>query len=92
MSNITGEAERRIREMLLFVARSLVDHPNQIEIVLTSDSEGSIFRIHAHPRDVANLTGNRGHIARALSCVIVGSGKKIGRRLTIDIVQETSRR
>jgi predicted RNA-binding protein YlqC (UPF0109 family) len=90
-SNITAEGEREIREMLLFVVRSLVDHPDQTEIVLVSDPEGSIFCIHTHPRDVANLTGNGGQIERALSCIIVGSGRKIGRRLTIDIVHEASR-
>ena len=78
--------------MLLFVVRSLVDHPDQTEIILISDAEGSIFCIHTHPHDVAKLTGNGGQIERALSCIVVGSGMKIGRRLTIDIVKESSRR
>ena len=61
-SKTPQEAERRIREMLLFVIRSLVDHPDQIEIVLISGSEGSIFSIHTQPRDVANLKGNGGQL------------------------------
>jgi predicted RNA-binding protein YlqC (UPF0109 family) len=43
--------------MLLFVVRALVDHPDDVKIVLQSNPEGSIFCIRAHPRDVAELIG-----------------------------------
>ena len=90
-SNITAEGEREIREMLLLVVRSLVDHPDQTEIILLSHSGGSIFCVHVHPGDVGKLIGNCGQTASALRCIVGASGRKLGRCLTLDIVQGASR-
>jgi len=90
-SNITVEGERKIREMLLFVLRSLVNHSDVVEIVLLSHPEGSIFCVHAHPGDVSKLIGNGGKTARALRCIVGASGRKLGRRLTLDILQGAAR-
>ena len=83
--------ESRIREMLLFVILCLVEHPDHVEVVLSSHPEGSTFCIHAHPADVAKLTENGGRTARALECILGASGRKLGRRLTLNIVQGTYR-
>jgi predicted RNA-binding protein YlqC (UPF0109 family) len=90
-SNIPAEGDREIREMLLSVLRSLVNHPDVVEIVLLTYPEGSIFCIHAHPGDVSKLIGNGGKTARALQCIVGASGRKLGRRLTLDIVPGAAR-
>jgi predicted RNA-binding protein YlqC (UPF0109 family) len=89
--NAAAGASQEIREMLLFVVRCLVDHPDQVQVVLLSGPDSSIFWIHAHPADVAKLMGNGSRIAKALQCIVGASGRKLGLRLTLDIVQEASR-
>jgi predicted RNA-binding protein YlqC (UPF0109 family) len=89
-SGIAAEAECRVRKMLLFVVRCLVDYPEDVEVTLVAGLEGSIFRIYVHPRDLGKLIGNNGQIEMALGCVVLASGRKLGQRLTIDIVQEGS--
>jgi hypothetical protein len=83
--------EGEIREMLLYIVKALVDYPDDVEIVLLSNPGESIFRISVHPGDVAELIGNGGRMERALCCIVLASGRKLGRRLTIDIVQGASR-
>ena len=90
-SGIVGRGDREIREMLLYTVRSLVNHPDDVEIVLVSNPEGSIFRIHTHPEDMSELIGRGGQTVRALRTIVGASGMKLGRRLTLDIVQESSR-
>jgi hypothetical protein len=90
-SNFTGAREREIREMLLYIVRSLVDHPDQADIVLIPQAEGCSFCIHVHPGDLVALTANGGRTVKALRCIVGASGRKLGRRLAVDIVQNTDR-
>ena len=83
------EAENKVREMLLFVVRCLADHPEQAEITSFSDPEGAVLCIRAHPADVGKLAENGGRIERALASIVLASGRKIGRRLTVEIAQQT---
>jgi predicted RNA-binding protein YlqC (UPF0109 family) len=77
--------------MLLSIVRALVDHPRDAEVLLVSSPECSMFRVYAHREDVERLIGRGGHTARALQIIVSASGRKLGRRLTLDIVQEASR-
>jgi len=77
--------------MLLFVVRSLVDHPDQTEILLLPHQGGSTFSVHVHPEDLGKLIGNCGQTARALQIIVGASGTKLGQCFRLDIVQETSR-
>ena len=84
-----GDGE--IREMLLYTVRSLVNHPDDVEIVFISDRTRSVFYIYTHPEDLGELIGNGGQTARALQTIAGASGMKMGRRLTMDIVAKASR-
>jgi hypothetical protein len=47
--------ERAIEEMLLFIARSLTDHPDDVKVQFVSDDEGNAFQILAHQDDLGLL-------------------------------------
>jgi predicted RNA-binding protein YlqC (UPF0109 family) len=76
--------------MLLYVVRSLVNHPDDAEIILLSHPGGSIFCVHVDPGDVGKLMGNYGQTASALRCIAGASGRKAGRHPSLDIVQGAS--
>jgi predicted RNA-binding protein YlqC (UPF0109 family) len=88
LNGATG-TERKIRDMVLSIVRLLVDYPEDVEVAQLSNLEGSVFCIRVHPQDVGKLVGNGGQIERALRCVVLASGRKLGHRLTIDIAQES---
>jgi predicted RNA-binding protein YlqC (UPF0109 family) len=66
--------------MLLYPVHSLVDHPDDVEIVLISDSESATFCIQAHPEDLCEPIGRAGQTARALQTIVSAGGMKLGRR------------
>jgi predicted RNA-binding protein YlqC (UPF0109 family) len=89
-SSVDG-GEGKVREMLLYTVRSLVNHPDEVEVILVSYPEGALFRIHTHPEDLSELIGNGGQTGRALQTILGASGMKLGRRMTLDIVQHEGR-
>jgi predicted RNA-binding protein YlqC (UPF0109 family) len=75
-----------MEEMLLFVVRSLVDHPEEVEVEFLSDEEGEVFQVLAHQSDLGRLIGKNGQTAKALELILNANGKKTGRRYHLDIV------
>jgi predicted RNA-binding protein YlqC (UPF0109 family) len=86
-----GRGDREVREMLLHTVRSLVNYPDDVEIVLVSEPDNSVFCIETHPEDLDELIGAGGQTARALQAILGASGMKLGRRMTLDIVQKERR-
>jgi len=90
-SSYPDTGDHGIREMLLYTVRSLVSHPDDVEIVLISEQANSIFCIYTHPEDLDELIGRGGQTAKALRTIVGASGMKLGRRLTLDTDQKASR-
>jgi predicted RNA-binding protein YlqC (UPF0109 family) len=85
-ASICGKGDREVREMLLHTVRSLVNYPGDVEIVIVSERENSLFCIETHPEDLNELIGAGGQTARALQTILAASGMKLGRRMILEIV------
>jgi predicted RNA-binding protein YlqC (UPF0109 family) len=83
-----------LQEMLLFVIRSMVDHPEDVEVEFISDDEGEVFQVQAHEADLGRLIGKNGQTVRALQLIVNANGRKTGRWFQIDIADrpETDKR
>jgi predicted RNA-binding protein YlqC (UPF0109 family) len=83
-----GTREPGIYGLLLFMVRSLVDRPDDVNIEPVASEDGTIFRTRVHPTDVGKVIGKDGRTVRALQVIIGAAGTKLGRRFNIDVVQE----
>jgi predicted RNA-binding protein YlqC (UPF0109 family) len=75
-----------VKELLEFLARSLVDHPEQVRVEETESSEGVLLRLIVAKDDVGKVIGKQGRIARALRTVVKASAVKDGKQATVEIV------
>ncbi|OFW67048.1 MAG: hypothetical protein A2Y74_00585 [Actinobacteria bacterium RBG_13_63_9] len=75
-----------MKDLLEFLARSLVDHPEQVRVEETESAEGVILRLTVAKEDVGKVIGKQGRIARALRTVVKASAVKDGRQATVEIV------
>ena len=78
---------RALEDMLLFVVRALVDHPEDVQVELISDEEGEVFQVQANPDDLGRLIGRNGQTAKALQTIVNANGKRDGRRYHLDILE-----
>ena len=86
ISPVIEGRERAMEEMLLFIVRSVVDHPEEVVVEFLSDEEGEVFQVLAHQSDLGRLIGKNGQTAKALELILNANGKKVGRRYHLDIV------
>ncbi len=65
----------RMKELLLFVARSLVDQPDEVQVEETEGPEAIILELRA-PDDMGKVIGRQGRIAKAIRSVVKAATEK----------------
>ena len=75
-----------MKELLEFLARSLVDHPEQVRVEETESSDGVLLRLTVAKEDLGKVIGKQGRIARALRTVVKAGAVKDGKQATVEIV------
>ena len=72
-----------MQELLTFVAKSLVDHPDQVVVRQTED-EAIILELSVAEEDMGMVIGKHGKIARALRTVMKAAAKIADKKITVD--------
>ena len=76
-----------MRELLDFLARGLVEHPDSVRVTELIEDDGSVvLELSVHDDDYGSVIGRGGRTAGALRTVIKVAGVKDRRRVFVDIV------
>jgi predicted RNA-binding protein YlqC (UPF0109 family) len=75
-----------VKELLEFLARSLVDQPEEVRVEQTEAGDQVTLRLTVAREDVGKVIGKQGRIARALRTVVKASAVKDGKQATVEIV------
>ncbi|NLB39010.1 MAG: KH domain-containing protein [Clostridiales bacterium] len=74
-----------MRDLLLFVARSLVDHPDDVQVTETEGPEAIILELSVAPDDMGKVIGKQGRIAKAIRSVMRAATPRDGKPVFVDI-------
>ena len=73
--------------MLEYLARTLVDHPDQVEVTeIEEDEETVVLELSVAEEDRGKVIGRQGRTAKALRSIMKASGTKDGKRVLVEIV------
>ena len=75
-----------MKELLLYMAKSLVDNPDAVTVVETSDEEGKVLELHVAEGDMGKLIGRQGRIAKEIRTIIKTVAQRTGEKVTVEIV------
>lgn len=70
------------------IARSLVDHPDQVQVTETKDGQGSVVQLRVAGSDMGKVIGKQGRIAKALRTVVKAAATKEKKKVIVEIVSE----
>ena len=75
------------RELLEYLARGLVDDPDQVKVNEVREDDGSVvLELSVGRDDYGNVIGRGGRTATALRTVIKSAATKQGQRIFLDII------
>ena len=77
-----------MRELLEFLAKSLVEDPDSIEVEELEEDGDLVLEVTAAEDDLGRLIGRGGRVANALRTVLRAAAAREGRRVIVDIIDE----
>ncbi|MFO7246080.1 MAG: KH domain-containing protein [Bacillota bacterium] len=75
-----------MRSLVAFLARSLVDNPDAVEVREVVRDDAVVLELKVDPADVGKVIGRQGRVVRAIRTVARAAGARGGRRVEVDVV------
>ena len=77
-----------MRELLVFLAKALVDQPEKVEVEQFEEDDGTlVLELSVADDDYGQVIGRGGRTAQALRTVVKAAAVKDNRRVLVDIVE-----
>ena len=77
-----------MRELLVYLARALVDEPEAVEVEQFEEDDGTlVLELSVADDDYGKVIGRGGRTAQALRTVVKAAAVKDNRRVLVDIVE-----
>ncbi len=74
-----------MKELLLYIARNLVDNPEAVSVT-EIEGEETVLQLRVAPEDMGKVIGRQGRIAREIRTVIRSVAQRQGKKVSVDIV------
>jgi uncharacterized protein len=78
--------EADVKELLEYLAKALVDHPEDVTVNATENESTVVLELNVARDDLGKVIGKQGRIARALRTIVKASAVKNGKRAIVEIV------
>jgi predicted RNA-binding protein YlqC (UPF0109 family) len=75
----------RERDLVAFMARGLVDHPDDVAVEILSPGPDASFELHVHPDDLGHVIGKQGRTVRSMRLALGAAAARSGRRADLEI-------
>jgi predicted RNA-binding protein YlqC (UPF0109 family) len=76
-----------MKELIEFIARSLVDNPDRVRITEIQGEKTTIYELRVHPDDLGKVIGKQGRTARAIRTLVSASATKQNKRAMVEIME-----
>lgn len=76
----------RSENVLEYVARQLVDHPDDVRIEAEEDDREIVLNLYVHDEDLGKVIGKRGRTAKAIRTLVKAAGSLDDENVTVEIV------
>ncbi len=75
-----------MKDLLLYIARSLVEHPDDVTVNEVQGSDELTLELRVNPDDMGKVIGRQGRIAKEIRTVMRSYAQRTGVKVSVDIV------
>ena len=76
-----------MKELLELIARSLVDHPGDIEITEIEGEQKTVLELRVAREDLGKVIGKQGRTARSIRTILASAGTKLRKKIVFEIIE-----
>ena len=74
-----------MQELVKYIAQTLVEHPESVEVVEKDGAESVILELSVAPEDMGKVIGKQGRIAKAIRSVVKAATAKSAKPVFVEI-------
>ena len=75
-----------MKELLTYVARNLVEHPDQVTVTETVEDGETVLELRVAPEDMGKVIGRQGRIAKEIRTIMKSVAQRNGKKVSVEIV------
>ena len=75
-----------MKDLLLYIARNLVDHPEAVTVTEVPGQEEITLELRVAPEDMGKVIGRQGRIAKEIRVLVRSVAQRSGKRVSVEIV------
>ena len=75
-----------MKELLTYVARNLVEHPDQVTVTETEKDGETVLELKVAPEDMGKVIGRQGRIAKEIRILVRSMAQRLGKHVSVEIV------
>ena len=79
--------EIQIKELVEYIARCLVEHPEQVIVKEITGQQISVIELRAAKDDLGKIIGKEGRNAHAMRTIVNATAMKLKRRVVLEILE-----
>jgi predicted RNA-binding protein YlqC (UPF0109 family) len=82
-----GGGAPSLRELVDYLARGLVDRPEEVEVEEIEEPDALVFELKVAEEDLGKVIGKQGRTAKALRTILSAASAKSRRRVILEILE-----
>ncbi|MCA9670594.1 MAG: KH domain-containing protein [Myxococcales bacterium] len=76
-----------MRELIEYIARALVDKPDEVNVSEVTGEQTSVIELKVAKEDLGKVIGKQGRTARAMRTILSAASTKIRKRTVLEIIE-----
>lgn len=76
-----------MKDLIDYIAKALVDAPENVEVTEFGDDEASIVKLKVSKDDLGKVIGKKGRTAKAMRAILSAAALRMQKRSTLEIIE-----
>ena len=76
-----------MKELIQFIAQSLVDQPEKVEVSEVQGSQCTVFELKVDKSEIGKIIGKQGRTAQAIRTILNAASAKLKKRMVLEILE-----
>jgi predicted RNA-binding protein YlqC (UPF0109 family) len=77
-----------MKELVLFLAKQLVNHPDAVEVKETQADTTSVLELRVAKEDIGRVIGKQGRTAKSIRTILNAVASRTNRKVVLEIIED----
>ena len=75
-----------MKELLTYIARSLVDHPDEVSVTERTEDGETMFEVRVADGDMGKIIGRQGRIVKEIRVLMKAVAQRQGKKVSVEVL------